>query len=119
MMPAWTGHRYRPGTATIFAAVIPPMFIGMIDQTIVSTALPDIARDLGQLGRIGLLVTAYLAAVAIAAPIYGRLGDAFGRRKLMSVAIVMTMLAACCARLHRISKPLSPLGPCRAWAEAA
>jgi MFS family permease len=83
-----------PSTAILFAAVVPPLFIGMIDQTIVATALPDIAQDLGGIEVIGLMVTAYLAAVAISAPVYGRLGDALGRRKLMSVAIVVTMLGS-------------------------
>ncbi|APZ50375.1 MFS transporter [Salipiger abyssi] len=83
-----------PSTATLFAAVVPPLFIGMIDQTIVATALPDIARDLGGFGTVGMLITAYLAATAISAPVYGRLGDALGRRKLMSIAIVVTMLGS-------------------------
>lgn len=83
-----------PTTATLFAAVVPPLFIGMIDQTIVATALPDIAGDLGGLATVGMLITAYLAATAISAPVYGRLGDAFGRRKLMSIAIFVTMLGS-------------------------
>lgn len=84
-----------PTIAALFAAVIPPLFIGMIDQTVVSTALPDIASELGDLGNISLMITAYLGAVAISAPVYGRLGDAYGRRMLMSVALIVTLVGSC------------------------
>lgn len=83
-----------PATATLFAAVVPALFVGMIDQTIVASALPDITRDLGGIGTIGMVVTAYLAAAAISAPVYGRLGDALGRRKMISVALVITFLGS-------------------------
>lgn len=64
-----------------------PMFIGIMDQTIVATALPAIAASLGQVGLIAWVVAGYLISTAISAPVYGRLGDAFGRRRMMVVAL--------------------------------
>ena len=68
-----------------------PMFLGIMDQTIVSTALPAIAASLGNVERIAWVVVAYLIANAIAAPVYGRLGDAFGRRRLLIVSLFVSM----------------------------
>jgi MFS family permease len=72
-------------------AVTPALFIGMMDQTIVTTALPVIVRDLGSFESMPLVVVAYLGASAISAPIYGRLGDAIGRRNMLAISLVMTV----------------------------
>ncbi len=68
-----------------------PMFIGIMDQTIVATALPTIAATLGSVDLIAWVVAGYLIATAIVAPVYGRLGDAFGRRRMMVVAILVAI----------------------------
>ncbi len=64
-----------------------PMFLAALDQTIVATALPAIAGTLGDVERISWVVVAYLVANTIAAPVYGRLGDALGRKRMMFVAL--------------------------------
>ncbi len=66
-----------------------PMFMAAADQTIVATALPAIAGSLGQVERVSWIVVAYLVANTIAAPVYGRLGDAIGRKKMMFVALTV------------------------------
>lgn len=71
-----------------------PMFLAVIDQTIVATALPAIAAETGNVERASWVVVAYLIASTIAAPIYGRLGDAFGRRRLMFVALLLFIAAS-------------------------
>jgi EmrB/QacA subfamily drug resistance transporter len=71
-----------------------PMFLAVVDQTIVATALPAIAAETGAVGRAPWIIVAYLIAATIAAPIYGRLGDAFGRRRLMFVALGVFMVAS-------------------------
>jgi multidrug resistance protein len=71
-----------------------PMFLAVVDQTIVATALPAIAAGTGAVERVSWIVVAYLIAATIAAPIYGRLGDAFGRRKLMFVALAVFIVAS-------------------------
>ncbi|MBB4023983.1 MULTISPECIES: MFS transporter [Actibacterium] len=84
----------RPSLPTLFLAIVPPLFMGISDQTIVSTALPSIIQSLGGFDRMALVVIAYLAAVTVSAPLYGRLGDALGRRRMMCVALCMAVVGS-------------------------
>src|SRR6516162_7295804 len=72
---------------TVFPPIMLPMFLTVADQTIVATALPTIASSLGEIERASWVVVSYLIANTIAAPVYGRLGDTFGRRLMMFVAL--------------------------------
>src|SRR5208282_1891676 len=72
---------------TVFPSILLPMFLAVADQTIVATALPAIASSLGEIERASWVVVSYLIANTIAAPVYGRLGDSFGRRLMMIVAL--------------------------------
>ncbi len=97
-----SGPDAEPAKAPAFLAVFPslmlPMFLAVVDQTIVATALPAIAAATGEVQRASWIVVAYLIAATIAAPIYGRLGDAFGRRRLMFAALALFIVASiCCA----------------------
>jgi EmrB/QacA subfamily drug resistance transporter len=74
---------------TVFPSIMLPMFLAALDQTIVATALPAIAGALGDVERVSWIVVSYLVANTIAAPIYGRLGDALGRKKMMFVALAV------------------------------
>ena len=76
---------------TIFPPIMLPMFLAVADQTIVATALPAIASSLGDIERVSWVVVSYLIANTIAAPVYGRLGDTFGRRLMMFVALGIFM----------------------------
>jgi EmrB/QacA subfamily drug resistance transporter len=78
-----------PGFLTVFPSIMLPMFLAVVDQTIVATALPAIAAATGKVERASWIVVAYLIAATIAAPIYGRLGDVFGRRRLMFAALAV------------------------------
>jgi EmrB/QacA subfamily drug resistance transporter len=78
----------------IFPSIMLPMFLAVIDQTIVATALPAIAADLGDVHRLSWVVVAYLVATTIAAAVYGRLGDVLGRRRLIFVALGIFMTAS-------------------------
>ena len=71
----------------VFPPIMLPMFLAVADQTIVATALPAIASSLGEIERASWVVVSYLIANTIAAPVYGRLGDTFGRRLMMFVAL--------------------------------
>lgn len=96
----------------VFPAVGLSMFSAALDQTIVATALPAIARDLGEVARVSWIVVLYLIATTIAAPIYGRLGDAFGRRRMLLIAIAVYVSGALvCAA----SPSLLLLGIGRIW----
>jgi EmrB/QacA subfamily drug resistance transporter len=79
---------------SIFPPIMLPMFLAVADQTIVATALPAIASSLGEIERVSWIVVSYLIANTIAAPVYGRLGDTFGRRLMMIVALAIFMLGS-------------------------
>jgi EmrB/QacA subfamily drug resistance transporter len=78
----------------VFPSIMLPMFLAVLDQTIVATALPSIVAATGEVERASWVVVSYLIASTIAAPIYGRLGDAFGRRRLMFVALAVFIVAS-------------------------
>ncbi len=78
----------------VFPPIMLPMFMAVADQTIVATALPAIASSLGEIERASWVVVSYLIANTIAAPVYGRLGDTFGRRAMMFVALAIFMIGS-------------------------
>ena len=78
----------------VFPSIMLPMFLAVMDQTIVATALPAMAASLGQVGRISWVVVSYLFAGTVAAPVYGQLGDLFGRRRLMLGALTIFIAAS-------------------------
>jgi len=84
----------RPAFLTVFPSIMLPMFLAVVDQTIVATALPAIAAGTGNVERASWVVVSYLIASTVAAPIYGRLGDAFGRRRLMYAALAVFIVAS-------------------------
>ncbi len=73
----------------IFGALLLVLFIASLDQTIVSTALPTIVGDLGGLQHLSWVVTAYLLASTVVGPLYGKLGDLYGRKRVLQVALVI------------------------------
>jgi EmrB/QacA subfamily drug resistance transporter len=87
-----------PGHKSLFWAVFPsimlPMFLAVADQTIVATALPDIAATLGAVERLSWVVVSYLIANTIAAPVYGRLGDSYGRRRMILTALAIFIIGS-------------------------
>ena len=78
----------------VFPSIVLPMFLAAVDSTIVATALPAMAGTLGDVERISWVVVAYLMATTIAAPVYGRLGDALGRKRLLLMALVVFIAAS-------------------------
>ena len=83
--PEAGGRRLR----LILAGLMLGMLLAALDQTIVATALPTIAGDLGGLNHLSWVVTAYILASTISTPLYGKLGDLYGRKKLYEAAIVI------------------------------
>lgn len=75
----------------VFLSVAPAMFLGTLDETIVATALPAIAAALRDFASVSWIVTSYLLAATVAAPIYGRIGDAVGRKTALLGALAMFM----------------------------
>jgi EmrB/QacA subfamily drug resistance transporter len=85
-------HRQR--FRLIFAALLLVLLLASLDQTIVSTALPTIVGDLGGVSHLSWVVTAYLLASTIVAPLYGKLGDLYGRKLVLQVAIILFLIGS-------------------------
>src|SRR3954465_5887610 len=79
---------------TVFAALALGMFLAALDQTIVSTALPTIVGDLGGLNHLSWVVTSYLVASTASTPLYGKLGDLYGRKLLFALASVIVLVGS-------------------------
>lgn len=71
----------------LFSAVMLPMFLAAVDQTILAVATPQIGREFSDMNGISWLAVAYLLASVVMVPLYGRLADRFGRRRLLAVAL--------------------------------
>ncbi|MFF1353123.1 DHA2 family efflux MFS transporter permease subunit [Streptomyces sp. NPDC058297] len=87
------GHAPRSVMVSIGALLL-GMLLAALDQTIVSTALPTIVSDLGGLEHLSWVVTAYLLASTAATPLWGKLGDQYGRKKLFQTAIVIFLISS-------------------------
>jgi EmrB/QacA subfamily drug resistance transporter len=87
--------------ATVFVALMLGMFLAALDQTIVSTALPTIVGDLGGLSHLSWVVTSYLLASTVSTPIYGKLGDMYGRKPVFLAAIVIFLAGSMLAGLSQ------------------
>lgn len=77
------------------------LLLAALDQTIVSTALPTIVSDLGGLKHLSWVVTAYLLASTAATPLWGKLGDMYGRKKLFQSVIVIFLIGSALCGLSR------------------
>lgn len=78
----------------VFGAVMLPMFLAAVDQTVVATATPAIGHELGHLADMSWLAVSYLLASVAVVPLYGQCGDHFGRRRLLGVAVVLFTLGS-------------------------
>src|SRR5579862_7964657 len=90
-----------PNIRLIFSALMLVLLLASLDQTIVSTALPTIVGDLGGISKLSWVVTAYLLASTVVGPVYGKLGDLYGRKKVLQVAIVLFLIGSALCGLSR------------------
>src|SRR6478736_6010308 len=77
-----------------FAAVVLAMLPAVLDQTILATALPTIAADLGRLSDVSWVVTAYVVAAAATTPLWGKLGDRRGRKLVLEVSLALFLVTS-------------------------
>lgn len=91
---ASTGEMSHRQILLVLAGLMSGMFLAALDQTIVSTAIRTVADDLDGLALQGWATTAYLITSTISTPIYGKLGDIFGRRPLFMVAIAIFVVGS-------------------------
>jgi EmrB/QacA subfamily drug resistance transporter len=89
-----SAQEHRRDVIVPFAAVVLAMLPAVLDQTILATALPVIARDLGSISDLSWVVTAYVVAAAATTPLWGRLGDRLGRKLLLEIALVTFVTAS-------------------------
>jgi EmrB/QacA subfamily drug resistance transporter len=73
----------------VFSGLLLAMLLAALDATIVATALPMVASQLGGIDRISWVVTAYLLAETVVTPVWGKLGDLYGRKRMLEIAIVV------------------------------
>ena len=78
----------------VFGALFLALLLAALDQTIVSTALPTIVGELGGLTHLSWVVTAYLLTSTVVGPLYGKLGDLYGRKIVLQVAIAMFLVGS-------------------------
>jgi EmrB/QacA subfamily drug resistance transporter len=83
----------------IIGALMLGMFLAALDQTIVSTALPTIVADLGGASHLSWVVVAYLLAATVSTPLWGKLGDQYGRKVFFQAAIVIFLVGSVCSGL--------------------
>jgi len=77
------------------------MLLAALDQTIVATALPTIVGDLGGLNHLSWVVTAYLVASTVTTPLYGKISDLYGRKRVFQFAIVVFLVGSALAGLSQ------------------
>src|SRR5918911_4551238 len=82
-----TSQRGAVGIAVPFAGIVLAMLPAVLDQTILATALPVIARSLGRVSDVSWVVSAYVVAAAATTPLWGKLGDRYGRKRVLEIAL--------------------------------
>jgi EmrB/QacA subfamily drug resistance transporter len=86
--------RPRREILVVFAALMLAVLLAALDSTIVATALPTITAELGGLDQLSWVVTGYLLASTISTPLYGKLGDLYGRKRVFQAAIVIFLVGS-------------------------
>lgn len=95
--PAEGGETPQPSRGSVslvIGSVATLLLLASLDQTIVSTALPTIVADFGGLDHLSWVVTAFLLTSTVAAPLYGKLGDLYGRRAMVFVSVGLFLLGS-------------------------
>jgi EmrB/QacA subfamily drug resistance transporter len=85
----------------VFSGLLLVMLLASLDSTIVATALPTIVGELGGIGHLSWVVTAYLLAQTVVTPLYGKLGDLYGRKRVLQSAVVIFLVGSALCGLAR------------------
>jgi EmrB/QacA subfamily drug resistance transporter len=91
----------RREVLVVLPGLLLAIMLAMLDQLIVGTALPRIVGDLGGVAHLSWVVTAYVLASTITTPLYGKLGDMYGRKRLFITAIVIFLAGSALAGLSQ------------------
>ena len=98
-IPERVGQNQR--VRLIFGALLLVLLLASLDQTIVATALPTIVGDLGGVSDLSWVVTAYLLSSTVVGPVYGKLGDQYGRKVVLQSAIVIFLVGSALAGISQ------------------
>lgn len=90
----------------VIGALMLVLLLGALDQTIVSTALPTIASDLNGLSKYSWVATAYLLTSAVSTPLYGKISDMFGRKRVFQTAIIIFLIGSALCGLSQTMNQL-------------
>lgn len=90
-----------PALRRALPGLLAVMFLAALDQTIMAAALPAVAGDLGGLDQMSAIITGYLVAATAAMPLAGKLGDAYGRKRVLQAALVVFLAGAVLCPLAR------------------
>jgi MFS family permease len=95
----------RVNVRLVFAGLMLVLLLAALDQTIVATALPTIVSELGGLNQLAWVTSAFLLAQTAVIPIYGKLGDLYGRKRILQSAILLFLLgSALCGQAHSMTE---------------
>ena len=84
----------KPAIRSILIALMLTIFLGALDQTIVAVSMPAISAQFKDVGLLAWVISGYMVAMTVAVPIYGKLGDLYGRRRLMLFGMGLFTLAS-------------------------
>ena len=84
----------RVNVRLVFTGLMLVLLLAALDQTIVATALPTIVGDLGGLNELAWVTSAFLLAQTAVTPVYGKLGDLYGRKRVLQSAIILFLLGS-------------------------
>src|SRR3954471_18875108 len=90
----WRVEVPRRRVLIVIGALMLTLLLAALDATIVSTALPTIVGDLGGFNHLSWVVTAYLLAQTVVTPLYGKLGDQYGRKIVLQVGLVVFLVGS-------------------------
>ena len=84
----------KPAIRSILVALMLAIFLGALDQTIVAVSMPAISAQFKDVGQLAWVISGYMVAMTVAVPIYGKLGDLYGRRRLMLFGLALFTVAS-------------------------
>ncbi|MEZ0293767.1 MAG: MDR family MFS transporter [Solirubrobacteraceae bacterium] len=103
--PAERAGEERGPLWIVFGGLMLVMLLAALDQTIVATALPTIVGDLGGLEHISWVTSSYLLAQTAVTPLYGKLGDLYGRKRILQTAVVIFLIgSALCGQAQTMTE---------------
>ena len=106
MTPGPDGYLSHRQILVVMGGLLTGMFLSALDQSIVSTALPQITSDLGGLDKLSWVVTAYLLSSTASTPLWGKISDLYGRRPMFQLAIVVFLVGSLLAGFSRTIEEL-------------